>query len=98
MQPARFALPMVPWYRAIERTGARRRRMEARRETHVAGSKRPSFLKRQKEQQRLARAAEKREARRARKLAKATAAAKPETPEAAEPQPAEPQEAEDAGL
>lgn len=37
----------------------------------MAGSKRPSFLKRQKEQARLARAAEKREARRARKLAKA---------------------------
>ena len=33
----------------------------------MAGKKRPSFLKRQKEQQRLARAAEKREARRARK-------------------------------
>jgi hypothetical protein len=37
----------------------------------VAGSKRPSFLKRQKEQKRRARAAEKREARRARKEAKA---------------------------
>jgi len=36
----------------------------------MAGSKRPSFLKRQKEQARLARAAEKREARRARKHAK----------------------------
>lgn len=33
----------------------------------MAAKKRPSFLKRQKEQQRLARAAEKREARRARK-------------------------------
>lgn len=38
----------------------------------MAGSKRPSFLKRQKEQARLARAAEKREARRARKHAKAS--------------------------
>ena len=38
----------------------------------MAGSKRPSFLKRQKEQTRLARAAEKREARRARKHAKAS--------------------------
>jgi hypothetical protein len=37
----------------------------------MAGSKRPSFLKRQKEQARLARATEKREARRARKHAKA---------------------------
>jgi hypothetical protein len=38
----------------------------------MAGSKRPSFLKRQKEQARLARAAEKRETRRARKHAKAS--------------------------
>jgi hypothetical protein len=37
----------------------------------VAASRRPSFLKRQKEQARLARATEKREARRARKHAKA---------------------------
>lgn len=37
----------------------------------MAGSKRPSFLKRQKEQARIARANEKREARRARKHAKA---------------------------
>jgi hypothetical protein len=44
----------------------------------VAGSKRPSFLKRQKEQKRLARAAEKREARRARKEAKAAAQDAPE--------------------
>jgi len=36
----------------------------------VAGSKRPSFLKRQKEQKRLARAAEKREARRKKKESK----------------------------
>lgn len=36
----------------------------------MAGSKRPSFLKRQKEQKRLARAAEKREARRKRKESK----------------------------
>jgi hypothetical protein len=36
----------------------------------MAASKRPSFLKRQKEQQRLARANEKREARRAKKHAK----------------------------
>jgi hypothetical protein len=36
----------------------------------VAASRRPSFLKRQKEQARLARATEKREARRARKHAK----------------------------
>ena len=37
----------------------------------MAGSRRPSFLKRQKEQARLARATEKREARRAKKHAKA---------------------------
>ena len=36
----------------------------------MAASKRPSFLKRQKEQQRAARALEKREAKRARKQAK----------------------------
>ena len=40
----------------------------------MAGSKRPSFLKRQKEQARLARAAEKRETKRARKHAKANQA------------------------
>jgi hypothetical protein len=39
----------------------------------VAGNKRPSFLKRQKEQKRLARAAEKREARRLKKQNNATA-------------------------
>ena len=44
----------------------------------MAGSKRPSFLKRQKEQARLARAAEKREARRARKHAKAAGLVPPE--------------------
>ena len=38
----------------------------------MAASKRPSFLKRQKEQQRAARALEKREAKRARKQAKLT--------------------------
>jgi hypothetical protein len=37
----------------------------------MAGDRRPSFLKRQKEQKRLAKAAKKREARLARKLAKA---------------------------
>lgn len=44
----------------------------------MAGSKRPSFLKRQKEQARLARATEKREARRARKHAKAAGLVPPE--------------------
>ncbi len=44
----------------------------------MAGSKRPSFLKRQKEQARLARAAEKREARLARRHAKANGLAPPE--------------------
>jgi len=38
----------------------------------LAGNKRPSFLKRQKEQQRTARAAEKREARRLRKQGRVT--------------------------
>jgi hypothetical protein len=41
-----------------------------RKEQTLAGNKRPSFLKRQKEQARLARANEKREMRRARRLAK----------------------------
>jgi hypothetical protein len=40
----------------------------------MAVTKRPTFLKRQKEQQRLARAAEKREARAARRLARRAAA------------------------
>ena len=44
----------------------------------MAGSKRPSFLKRQKEQARLARATEKREARRAKKHAKANGLDRPE--------------------
>ncbi len=44
----------------------------------MAGSKRPSFLKRQKEQARLARATEKREMRRARKHAKANGLDQPE--------------------
>lgn len=44
----------------------------------MAGSKRPSFLKRQKEQARLARAAEKRETRLARRHAKANGLAPPD--------------------
>jgi hypothetical protein len=43
--------------------------------------KRPSFLKKLKEQQRRARADEKREARRARKLAKASRGEEPVAPE-----------------
>jgi hypothetical protein len=43
----------------------------------MAGSKRPSFLKRQKEQQRIARANEKREVRRARKHAKSLGLTEP---------------------
>ena len=49
-----------------------------RREPHLAFSKRPSYLKRQKEQQRLARATEKREARRARKHSKESQPGDPE--------------------
>ena len=45
----------------------------------MAVSKRPSYLKRQKEQQRLARAAQKREARRARKHSKGTEIEDPDT-------------------
>jgi hypothetical protein len=45
----------------------------------VAVTKRPSYLKRQKEQQRLARAAEKREARRARKHSTGTEIEDPDT-------------------
>ena len=48
----------------------RSRATPQRREPPLAFSKQPSYLKRQKEQQRLARAAEKREARRARKHSK----------------------------
>lgn len=44
----------------------------------MAGSKRPSFLKRQKEQARLARASEKRETRLARRHAKANGLAPPD--------------------
>jgi len=58
----------------------------------MAGTKRPSFLKRQKEQKRQARAEEKREARRARKRARADAA----TEEVDTPQTA-PEGGEDLG-
>lgn len=44
----------------------------------MAGTKRPSFLKRQKEQQRLARAFEKRETKAQRKQAKADGTFEPE--------------------
>jgi hypothetical protein len=47
----------------------------------VGGQKRPSFLKRQKEQQRRARADEKREARRARKKARTEGTADPDVVE-----------------
>ena len=43
---------------------------DPREDSPLAGNKRPSFLKRQKEQARLARASEKREAKRAKKHAK----------------------------
>jgi len=62
--------------------------LRERRERHLAFSKQPSYLKRQKEQQRLARANEKREARRARKHAKGSQAEQQEaldmTPDAPE--------------
>ena len=45
----------------------------------MAIGRRPTYLKRQKEQQRLARAAEKREARRARKHSRGTAVEDPDT-------------------
>ena len=45
----------------------------------MAVTKRPTYLKRQKEQQRLARAAEKREARRARKHSTGTEIEDPDT-------------------
>jgi hypothetical protein len=45
----------------------------------LATNKRPSYLKRQKEQQRVARAAEKREARRARKHSKSAGLEEPES-------------------
>jgi hypothetical protein len=58
-----------PWHVPRIRPSVPERSPE-RREQPLAVSKRPSYLKRQKEQQRLARAAEKRDARRARKNAK----------------------------
>lgn len=61
----------------------------------MAGNKRPSFLKRQKEQQRQARATQKREARRARKQAKSSDVA---APQAAEPPAERTEEDEDPGL
>ncbi len=83
----------------IERSGPRRcppsGNEDVREESHVTGHKRPSFLKRQKEQQRRARAVEKREARRARKRAKATEVAGPEVPE---PPVEPPKEGEESGL
>jgi hypothetical protein len=55
-----------------------------RRESDVAVSRRPSFLKRQKEQQRTARALEKREARRLKKRGRETAIEESAGPDAAE--------------
>jgi hypothetical protein len=51
----------------------------------VSPVKRPSYLKRQKEQKRLARAAEKREARRTRKHSAETEIEDPEIQDPAEP-------------
>lgn len=48
----------------------------------MARNKRPSFLKRQKEQQRRARAEEKRATRRARRQGEATVPTDPEAPDA----------------
>jgi len=56
-------------------------------------NKRPSFLKRQKEQARLTRASEKRATRAARRQAKSARAGEPESPEVAAEEPA-PQEEE----
>ncbi len=69
--------------RGIETSARPTRSERAREEADVAGSKRPSFLKREKEQRRLARAVAKREARRARKQAKAAQVAGSELPEPA---------------
>jgi hypothetical protein len=66
----------------------------------VAASRRPSFLKRQKEQARLARATEKREARRARKHTKTNAAEMQESdmPESLDDQVAGGEETEESPL
>ena len=61
----------------------------------MAVSKRPSYLKRQKEQQRLARAAQKREARRARKHSRETEI---EDPETGDPVVNEAETGEEAGI
>lgn len=50
----------------------------------MAGNKRPSFLKRQKEQARLARATEKREARRVKKHSRGMVIEELETPDSLE--------------
>ncbi len=55
----------------------------------MAVTRRPSYLTRQKEQQRLARAAEKREARRARKHSKGTEVEDLETQDPSQDQPVE---------
>lgn len=62
---ARFETRRLPSPPRREKPRARRGK-----DTTLAPVKRPSFLKRQKEQQRLARAAQKREARNARKQAR----------------------------
>ncbi len=66
-----------------------------REEPHLAGNKRPSFLKRQKEQQRQARAVEKREVRKARKQAKADGTFEPDPIDLLEPFDGPPEPADD---
>lgn len=62
----------------------------------LAISKRPSYLKRQKEQQRIARANEKREARRARKHSTETQVEDPEALDPMSPDSPDSQEAQEA--
>jgi hypothetical protein len=70
----------APFDPAVRGEGRLRHQAGAREEHDVAGRNRPSFLKKQKEEQRRARAASKREARRARKQAADAKGAAAETP------------------
>ena len=63
-----------------------------RKDSRVAGSRRPSFLKRQKEQKRLAKALQKRDARQERRRAQLAESADPELQKPAEETPENPPE------
>jgi hypothetical protein len=64
----------------------------------MAKIRRPSFLKKQKEQKRVARAAKKREEQQARRQAQREIAATPETPESIEGESPTPSESDTTGV